>query len=99
MSAMRPWTRSTATASSTGLRDIAGTGDLNCGFHGVFQIVRVVSRHFVSIAEVHAIGARAHLAQSEPEMTRDRFRFLERNGFLNRHREAVAVELPAKPRS
>jgi hypothetical protein len=32
-------------------------------------------------------------------MSRYRSRFLERNGFLNRHREAVAVELPAKPRS
>src|SRR5580692_2054530 len=27
-------------------------------------------------------------------MSRDRFRFLERNGFLNCHRKAVAVELP-----
>ena len=34
------------------------------------------------IAEVPAIGARAHLAQSEPEMTRDRFGFLERHGFV-----------------
>jgi len=39
------------------------------------------------------------LAQSEPEMARDRFRFLECNWFLNCHREGVAVELPAKPRS
>jgi hypothetical protein len=31
-------------------------------------------------------------------MPRNRFGFLERR-FLNRHREAVAVELPAKPRS
>jgi hypothetical protein len=39
-------------------------------------------RGLVSIAEVHAIGARAHLAQSEPEMTRDRFGVLERHGFV-----------------
>ena len=69
------------------------------GVNGVFEIVRVIGRRFISIAEVHSIRARAHHAQSEPEMARDRFRFLECNGFLNRHREAVAVELPAKPRS
>jgi hypothetical protein len=62
-------------------------------------MVRVVGRGFVSIAEVHAIGARAHLAQSDPEMARDRFGFLERNWFLNRHREAIAIDLPAKARS
>ena len=38
------------------------TGHLNRGIHGVFEIVRVVSRGFVSIAEVHAIMARAHFA-------------------------------------
>ncbi len=38
------------------------TGHLNRGFHGIFKIDRVVSRGFVSIAEVHAIIARAHLA-------------------------------------
>jgi hypothetical protein len=43
--------------------------------------------------------ARAHLAQSEPKMSRDRFRFLQRNGFLNCHRKAIAVDSPAKPRS
>src|SRR6516164_5437965 len=43
-------------------------------------MVRVVGRGFVSIAEVHAIVARAHLAQSDPEMARDRFGFLERHG-------------------
>ena len=47
-----------------GLRDIAGTGHLNRGFDRVFEIVRVVSRRFVSISEVHAIRARPHLAQS-----------------------------------
>ena len=35
-----------------GVHDIAGTGHLNRGFDGVFEIVRVVSRRFVSIAEV-----------------------------------------------
>src|SRR5262249_38078979 len=66
---------------------------------GVFQMVPVVGGGLVSIAEVHAIVARAHLAQGEPEMARDRFRFLERNWFLNRHWEAAVVGLPAKPRS
>ena len=63
-------------------RRIAGTGHLNRGFDGIFEIVGVVSRRFVSIAEVHAIRARAHLAQSEPEMARDRFGFSERHGFV-----------------
>jgi hypothetical protein len=56
-------------------------GHLNRRIDGTFEIVRVVSRRFVSIAEVHAIRARAHLAQSEPEMARDRFGFLEHHGF------------------
>jgi hypothetical protein len=47
---------------------------------GVFEIVRVVGRGLVSIAEVHAIVAGAHHAQSEPEMARDRFGFLVRHG-------------------
>src|SRR5262249_1690356 len=50
---------------------------------GVFEAVRVVGRGLVSIAEVHAKVARAHLAQSEPEMACDRFGFLERHGFVN----------------
>jgi hypothetical protein len=58
------------------------TGHLNCGVDGVFETIRVVGRGLVSIAEVHAIVARAHLAQSEPEMARDRFGFLERHGFV-----------------
>ena len=66
------------------------TGHLNRSIDGVFEIVRVVSRGLVPIAEVHAIFAGAHLAQSEPEMARNRFGFLERHEFLNRHREAVA---------
>ena len=78
---------------------ISLTGHLNRGIDGVFEIVRVVSRGLVPIAEVHAIIARAHFAQREAEMARDRFRFLERHGFLNRHREAVAIQLPAKARS
>jgi hypothetical protein len=52
------------------------TGHLNRGFDGVFETVCVVGRGLVSVAEVHAIGTRAYLAQSEPEMTRDRLRFL-----------------------
>src|SRR5262245_25397177 len=58
------------------------TGHLNRGIDGVFEIVRVVGRGLVSIAEVHAIIARAHLAQSEPEMARDRFGLLKRHGFV-----------------
>jgi len=56
------------------------TGHLNRGIDGVFEIVCVTGRRLVSIAEVHAIIARAHPAQSEPEMARDRFGFLERHG-------------------
>jgi hypothetical protein len=52
-------------------------GHLNRSIDGIFEIVRVVSSRFVSIAEVHAIRARAHLAQSEPEMASDRFGLLE----------------------
>jgi hypothetical protein len=44
------------------------TGHLNRGVNGVFEIVRVVGRGLVSIAKVHAIVARAYLAQSEPEV-------------------------------
>ena len=58
-----------------GLHDIAGTGHLNRGFDRVFEIVRVVSRRFIFIAEVH-------LAQSEPEMARDRLGFPEHHGFV-----------------
>jgi hypothetical protein len=57
MSAMRPWTRSTATASSMACVTSQVRANLNCGLHGVFQIVRVVSRHFVSMTEVHAMSA------------------------------------------
>ena len=65
------------------------TRHLNGGFNGSFETYRVVGRGFISIAEVHAIRARAHLAQSEPELTRDRFGFLERSGFWNCHRKAA----------
>jgi hypothetical protein len=57
-------------------------GHHNRGIDGVFEIVRVVGRALVSIAEVHAIIARAHLAKSEPEMTSDRFSFLELHNFV-----------------
>jgi hypothetical protein len=55
-------------------------GHLNRSIDGVFEIVRVVGRGFVSIAEVHAIFARVQQAQREPEVARNRFRFLERHG-------------------
>jgi len=71
-----------------GLKYVAGTqrlqrslmGHLNRGIDGVFEIVRVVGRGFVSIAEVHAIFARVQQAQREPEVARNRFRFVERHG-------------------
>ena len=47
------------------------TGHLNRGVDRVLEIVRVVGRGLVSIPEVHAIVARAHLAQGEPEMARN----------------------------
>src|SRR5262245_33663940 len=53
------------------------TGHLNRGVDGVFEIVRIVGRGLVSIAEVHAIVAGAQVAQGEPEMARGRFGFLE----------------------
>jgi hypothetical protein len=56
------------------------TGHLNRGIDGVFEIVRVVSRGLVSIAEVHAIVARAQQAQRESKMSRNRFGFLECHG-------------------
>src|SRR5262249_10424488 len=56
-------------------------GHLNRGIYGVFEIVRVVGRGFVSIAEVHAIVAGAKLAQSEPEMAGDRFGFPDRHEY------------------
>jgi hypothetical protein len=60
------------------------------GANGVFEIVRVIGRRLVSIAEVHAIVARANLAQREPEMARNRFGLLERHGF-------VGAPLPTEP--
>src|SRR5262249_48583255 len=54
----------------------------------------------VSIAEVHAIVAGAQLAQSEPEVARDRFGFLERHGFVKSSSQKQPLfELPAKPRN
>jgi len=58
------------------------TGHLNRCVDGVFETVRVVGGGLVSIAEVYAIGARAHLAQGEPEMARDRLGFLELHNFV-----------------
>jgi hypothetical protein len=56
----------------------------------VFSIVSVRSlgHSFVTTLarlraiSTHAVVARAHLAQSEPEMARNRFGFLERHGFV-----------------
>src|SRR5262245_25025654 len=73
------------------------TGHLNSGVDGVFEAVRVVGRGLVSIAEVHAKVARAHLAQSEPEMARDRFGFLERHGFRKLFRRCIAASDPWSP--
>ena len=61
---------------------LSPTGHPNRGIDRVFETVSVVGRGLVSIAEVHAIIARAHLAKSEPEMTSDRFGFSERHGFV-----------------
>src|SRR5262249_1691929 len=58
------------------------TGHLNRGIDGVFEIVRVIGRGLVSIAEVHAIVAGAQLAQGKPEMARNRFGFLERHEYF-----------------
>ena len=41
-------------------------GHLNRSIDGVFEIVRVVGRDLVSIAEVHAIVAGAHLRRVSP---------------------------------
>ena len=57
-------------------------GHLNRSIDGVFEIVRVVGRGFASIAEVHAIFARAQQAQREAEVARNRFSFLERHGLV-----------------
>jgi len=48
------------------LRHNSPPGHLNPGIDGIFEIVRVVGRNLGSITEVHAIVARAYLAQSEP---------------------------------
>ena len=75
------------------------TSHLNRRIDGIFEVVRVIGRSLISIAEVHAIVAGAQQAQGEPEVARDRFGFLERHGFVYRHRKTVAVELATKRRS
>src|SRR5262249_10355502 len=55
------------------------TSHFNRSVDRVFEVVSVVGVSLVSIADVHAIVAGAQLAQSEPEMTRNRFGFLERH--------------------
>ena len=75
-----------------GSHDTAGTGHFNRGFDRIFEIVRVIGRHLISIAEVHAIVARAHRAQGKPEMSRDRFGFLKGHGAVHwRFRFLVAL--------
>src|SRR5262249_51359770 len=58
------------------------TRHLNRGVDGVFEVVRVVGRGLVPIAEVHAIVTGAQLAQGKPEMARNRFGFLERHEYF-----------------
>src|SRR5262249_28175050 len=65
---------------SPGSSQRALAGHLNRGIDGVFEILRVVGRALVSVAAAHAKVAGAHFAQGEPEMSRDRFGFLERHG-------------------
>src|SRR5262249_28874440 len=67
------------------------TGHLNRGIDGVFEIVRVIGRGLVSIAEVHAIVAGAQLAQGKPEMARDRFGFLERHEYSKEMPQGYSV--------
>jgi len=54
------------------------------GINGVFELVCVVGRGLVSIAEVHAIVAGAKLAQGKPEVARHRFGFLERHEYFKK---------------
>ena len=61
---------------------VLAMGHLNRSIDAVFEIVRVVGRSFVSVAEVHAIFARAQQAQREAEVARNRFSFLERHGLV-----------------
>ena len=63
---------------------------LNGGIHGVFELVRVVGRALVPIAEVHTILARTQPAQSKSEMARDRFGLWERHSFMKVHRQHEA---------
>src|SRR5262249_59151781 len=52
----------------------------NSRLRAISIAVLTASSSLSVIAEVHAIVAGAKLAQSEPEMARDRFGFLERQG-------------------
>src|SRR5215471_1249306 len=63
-------------------RDNGALSHLNRGIDGVFELVRVVGRGLVCIAEVHAIVAGAQLAEGKPEMARNRFGFLERHEYF-----------------
>ena len=71
------WYRSVATVSSTACTTSRERA-ISTVLLTAFEIVRVEAvASFPS--RVHSIRARAHLAQSEPKMARDRFGFLERH--------------------
>jgi hypothetical protein len=53
---------SAITLGSGGAKSRSLTGHFNRGLDGIFKIVRVLGRGLVSVAEVHAIAAKAHLA-------------------------------------
>jgi hypothetical protein len=65
-------------------------GHHNHGINGRLRACLCSRRGLVSIAEVHAIVAGAQLAQSEPEMARNRFGFLERHESITEGDELVA---------
>src|SRR5262245_35943232 len=67
-------------SSSHGATRSGFTRHLNRRPHSIFESVRVIGRGLFSIAKVHPIVARAHLAEREPEMAGDRFGFLVRHG-------------------
>jgi hypothetical protein len=72
------------------------TSHFNRSVDGVFEIVRVVGRRLVAITEVHAILARAHLAQSESKVAHDVFGFLERHGMRSQSGGLGAASLPVQ---
>src|SRR5262245_54055104 len=55
------------------------------GWANYFEVGTAMGRRLVSITEVHAIVARAHVRQREPGMARNRF------GFRGRHHRTRAL--------